>query len=648
MKIGFKLVCGVALASNICILMLLYSIWHWDKQVNIKAGELVQIQKDLNKDLRGSVSNLQNRLLKLPEQLETDPGKRVIQWLKTNKEVVKENLLTGRDSYKQRYNRSQRRDLMNNEFIIQESEKALIISKGVMGQGGEFTETIQQFFIKSDSPSSDLFSVQFNIDKIIALGRTGQSMRQTLKTIKGDLAEELITAEQSRTQMLTKLELIDSTEQLLGKAKKQRKAIVISIGILTIVANIFILYFLTRTIITKPIKKIVLSLKDIAQGQGDLTHSLTVKSKDELGELAYWFNSFVLKLKSIISQVQEQTEKLDKSTHTLSAISTDLGEAASHMHEKSNSATDSIESTVVEIEKIAQSAQKTNMNIADVTDLSRSLTSDMDQLGSSTKDVSGAVSSAASSIEEMYASFKEVTKSTCRGADVTLSATHQAKSSTTQGKNLKKAAKEINEVVDLIKAIADQTHLLAFNAAIQAAGAGSAGKGFSVVANEVKELAGNTASATKTIQDKIRAMQAGTDGIIKSVLTIDDIIKEIHEIMSTIAAAIEQQTISVNEISKHMAETSTFTDTVSNTLQKAISHEKILFKKLGLVSVEVSGIAQDAGKAFSQTEQTRKNVNVMDKAAIATLEDTKRIENQIQTLNSMQKKLHQIVIQFKT
>jgi methyl-accepting chemotaxis protein len=121
-------------------------------------------------------------------------------------------------------------------------------------------------------------------------------------------------------------------------------------------------------------------------------------------------------------------------------------------------------------------------------------------------------------------------------------------------KKLGESSKEIGNVVKVITSIAQQTNLLALNATIEAARAGEAGKGFAVVANEVKELAKQTAKATKEIGQKIDAIQGDTNGAVQAIEEISTIINKINEFSDSIAAAVEEQTVTTNEISRSVNE----------------------------------------------------------------------------------------------
>ncbi|MCG8640627.1 MAG: methyl-accepting chemotaxis protein [Desulfobacterales bacterium] len=647
LTIGMKFGLGASFASSLCIILLLYSVWHWDTRVNIKADELLQIQKDLNVNLRTSVTNLQQRLVTLPRMLETDTGNQVFHQLRQNRIILSESTLSGREAYASRFNRSQRRDLAKGKIILQTGQDQIVVSKGIFDDAGGFTESVRQIVFKSSLPTEEINAIRQKIDAIEARGKDWESVRQTLDRLKADIAEDLIEAEKARTEMLGKFEQISMTEVILEDAKKQRRTIIIIISGLMFVVNLTMIFFLIRSIISRPLTKVVAGLKTIAGGNGDLTRTLGIVSTDELGELAHWFNSFIRKLHDIIARVKGQMVHLKKSVKKLSVISGNLSAKAGHMNEKSKAAAGFSRSIVRKIEHISALADNAHDKVKNVTGFSDRVTQAMDDLGRSSKDVSSSITGIATSIEEMYASLRQVTQNTGRGARVTLTASHQADDTTEMIRNLKGATKEVNEIIDLIKGIADQTHLLSMNAAIEAAGAGESGKGFTIVANEVKDLSKRTAAAANTVSRKITSMKMSTDEVTRTILSVVDTIKETHDIMSFIAASVEEQTATVNEISKNISETALFADTVSQTLDENISLEKDVSKNLASMSFDTRKIAGDAKDVLDYTRNTMEHVDALETASFKTFEDVRTIESQVSRLSMMYEQLHRIVIQFK-
>jgi methyl-accepting chemotaxis protein len=132
--------------------------------------------------------------------------------------------------------------------------------------------------------------------------------------------------------------------------------------------------------------------------------------------------------------------------------------------------------------------------------------------------------------------------------------------------HLGESSASIGEVVKVIHSIAQQTKLLALNATIEAARAGAAGKGFAVVANEVKDLANETAKATEQINQKILGIQKGTEGAVEIIAEISGIIAQMHDISTTIASAVEEQTATTKEIARNVNEAATGESQVTETI----------------------------------------------------------------------------------
>ena len=173
-------------------------------------------------------------------------------------------------------------------------------------------------------------------------------------------------------------------------------------------------------------------------------------------------------------------------------------------------------------------------------------------VASASEEASTNVQSVASATEEMTSSVTEISRQVQESARIAGEAVAQAKKTDTRINALSQAAGRIGDVVKLITAIAEQTNLLALNATIEAARAGEAGRGFAVVASEVKALASQTAKATEEIGTQIGAMQAATGESVAAIKEIGGTIGRISEIASTIAAAVEEQGAATSEIARNV------------------------------------------------------------------------------------------------
>ena len=168
--------------------------------------------------------------------------------------------------------------------------------------------------------------------------------------------------------------------------------------------------------------------------------------------------------------------------------------------------------------------------------------------------VSTNMTTVATAVEEMSASVREIAGNAEQATHVANQAVHAAEQTNDTVGKLGVSSAEIGKVIEVITSIAEQTNLLALNATIEAARAGEAGKGFAVVANEVKELAKQTAEATEEISSKIAAIQGDTQGAVDAIAEITSVITQISDIQTSIASAVEEQTVVTNEITRSISE----------------------------------------------------------------------------------------------
>ena len=168
--------------------------------------------------------------------------------------------------------------------------------------------------------------------------------------------------------------------------------------------------------------------------------------------------------------------------------------------------------------------------------------------------------------EEMGASINEIAKQASDAARVATEAVAVAESTDVLVRRLGDSSREIDEVIKIISSIARQTNMLALNATIEAARAGEAGKGFAVVANEVKELARDTARSSEKIESNIAAIQADTKEAVTAIGQITSTIHDINDIQTVIAAAVEEQAATTNEIARSVGQAATGSNEIATAI----------------------------------------------------------------------------------
>lgn len=340
--------------------------------------------------------------------------------------------------------------------------------------------------------------------------------------------------------------------------------------LVTVIAGLItaiVILFAARTIV-RPINAAVAGLKDIAQGEGDLTMRLEATSRDEVGELAKWFNVFIEKLQGIIKEITNGIQTLSSSSTELSAISEQMTQGIQDVSDKSNTVS------------VAAEEMSANMN---------TVAAAMEQSSTNTNMV-------ATASEEMSATIGEIAKNAEKARGISDEAAHKASSASTNMDQLGAAANSIGKVIETITDISEQVNLLALNATIEAARAGEAGKGFAVVANEIKELAKQTAAATQDIKEKIEGIQGITSMTVEQITEITQVINDVNEVVGNIATAVEQQSAATKEIANNVAQASQGIKEVNENVNQSSSVS-------GEISRDIAGVSASMNEMSTSSSQ---------------------------------------------
>lgn len=369
--------------------------------------------------------------------------------------------------------------------------------------------------------------------------------------------------------------------------KEQQLAIYITTGFLfAMIAMVFLWIFLSRSI-TRPIRETVMILKDIADGEGDLTRRLKVSSNDEIREMSEYFNRFVSRIQDIVKQLSITIQTTTQSCGEFVKFSEEIASTTGN--------------TVTQSETVVAATQQATSNIHSISE--------------SASEMSQSTNTVAVAVEEMSTSLNEVSQNCAKELTIaSLAAQHTRTGKEIMGR-LGISAQSIGKVIQVINDIADQTNLLALNAAIEAASAGEAGKGFAVVANEVKALAKQTSTATEEIQKQISTIQADTTSAVSAIETVASVIDDVNLLSQSIVSAVEQQSSTINEIARTISTVSTGTSRVAQNVNKSaeglssvLNNVNQFSSTIGMINQNISRIVSSADSLSCKSEDLKKLV----------------------------------------
>ncbi|SLM33215.1 Methyl-accepting chemotaxis sensory transducer (modular protein) [Desulfamplus magnetovallimortis] len=314
----------------------------------------------------------------------------------------------------------------------------------------------------------------------------------------------------------------------ISHVNKNSRKVILVIGAICCFIILIATALLFRYMILSPLKDISDGLKDTAEGEGDLTKRLHVNRTDEIGVLAGWFNAFISRMNNIIVDITENAQTVTAASAEVLSVAEQMSEDAADLSMRSNTVAAATEEMSANMSSVAAASEQSSTNLTIVAD----------------------------SATEMKSTIGEVAQSCSRARQISENAASAVESASGKVTRLGDAARDISKITEAITEIAEQTNLLALNATIEAARAGEAGKGFAVVASEIKNLATQTTEATLDIRNKIAEIQTSTQETINEVSTISGVFTEVNEIVSTIAAAVEEQSAAASEVSDNIQQAS--------------------------------------------------------------------------------------------
>ncbi|MCG8686390.1 MAG: methyl-accepting chemotaxis protein [Desulfobacterales bacterium] len=347
--------------------------------------------------------------------------------------------------------------------------------------------------------------------------------------IMAKLADETKAIQNKLSKYKTTLtKALKDNLQHINSSSKTNRVMNIGLFVAVVIVSIVCAWFIVNRAVIRPIKSTVEMLHDIAEGEGDLTQRLDVKSQDEMGEVAKWFNTFIEKLQVIIGEFAQNATFLNTASENLVGLSGHMSQEASGLSSKSNTVSTSAKDMSESLLSVASAMEETSANTAMV----------------------------ASAAEEMNSTISDIARNTDQVKNMSNNVVNQTQNASHKMKELANSVQSISMVTETITDISEQINLLALNATIEAARAGESGKGFSVVANEIKELALQTSSSSTDIKNLINSVQDTTGSTVTEIEQITHVIETVNENIDTIAAAVEEQSVTTRNIADNIAQAS--------------------------------------------------------------------------------------------
>lgn len=462
------------------------------------------------------------------------------------------------------------------------------------GRIEELTKEAQSNFTAFNDVAEELINHKKQLLELVAAGKMTSAKNLTDEGLKKLAREDLRIVSKALEENIYNIEhrsneQMDAALEHAHNTKSSAKSTLIIVLLISAGLALAIGFLLTRSI-TNPLQKGV----ELAQAieSGNLTMELNMDRRDEIGQLAAALDNMIANLRKMVKAVDDNASTIASSATEFSAISEQMSSGSENMNEK--------------VSTVASAAEEINVNMSTISAASEQSSTNINVVATST--------------EEMSATVAEIAQNTEKAQQRTDDAVNAVKSALEKVNALGVSAQDIGKVVDVILEIADQTKLLALNATIEAARAGEAGKGFAVVANEVKELAAQTNSAIEEIQLKTAAIQESTEGTIKEIGNIDTVVTDVNEIVSTIATAVEEQSVTTKDIAMNISQAAEGVQEMARNVTQAAEATK-------MIAVDVTSLSQSSNDVTKASTQV--NIGVKDLSKMG--EDLKSLMAEFKT-----------------
>lgn len=505
-------------------------------------------------------------------------------------------VLTGRNNDERGYLLSQ-----DNTFAEEMRERAQKLD-ALFAQAKEMAGSSEELRRLLDRMEALFRTYQRESDKVMEAIRSGQreeavrlhfgEERQARKELDR-VVEELVTLVQQEKEQ---------DEVLLARQARTAESVRLFVAMTAVLLAVLIGGYLVRSIVI-PLNRVNAQLRAIAEGEGDLTRELTVASRDEIGMLGQSFNRMLRNLREIILQVRSHAEQVAASAEELNASSEQTSQAAKQIAE-------TVQGVVLGTDKQVQGVEEGSREVQEMAAGIRQISSRAERVTAAAVDTSELATNGNRTIQEAVARMNG------------MSETIDHLSRLVRG--LGESSRQIGQIVDAITDIAGQTNLLALNAAIEAARAGEHGRGFAVVADEVRKLAeqasasaGQITQLVGTIQSEIEeavaSMQRGTEEVAAGMAGVSEAgeafariraaVLDVTGQIQEVSAASRSLTASTEKVAQAMREIAGVTETTAaRTLDVSAATEEQLasMEEIHASAASLAGLAEELEKLMGR------------------------------------------------
>jgi len=463
------------------------------------------------------------------------------------------------------------------------------------------------------------------------------------------------------------VEMQDSLDGAMAVLKKQ----VYLTGIIMLVLILIVSFVFSKSL-TKTINQAIVLFDKIAKG--DMTHRLET-TKDEIGEMARHFNKLMDNLYAFMKKVMEDASNLNVASKELFAVSKNVAGAAEESMSRSTtvaSVTDQVSTNInamasgakeasVNADEVVNAVDKMSANINSMASAAETASANASEVAGAAEQMSSNMNTIAAAMEEMSTSISQISNNAGNAHKIAGDAAARSREANEAMSKLGAAAKAIGQVSDVIKRIASKTNLLALNATIKAAAAGEAGKSFAVVAEEIKELAGQSAKSADDIARRIEGVQSSTSEVVTAISNVSSIIEKVNESVESISNHAAQQTKASNEIASNVVQANTGAKRVAESVGEVAKGSQDIARNAGEANKGVErvsksinevakgskGMARNAGEAAKGANLVSQNIDNITQGAKGNAQGAKQINQSADELARIADDLKDVLSQFK-